>query len=336
MKLHKRKLIDTLHTSFLLGDKNKCHSDICDECNFCHCSDYFHLRPCHKCDLCNDNNNNNNNNSNKKLSHECSMDINLDSDSIKGNYLCLKGKKAIVKSKMTTVTMTRRGKTTMSGSTTEGFINKKIFTKPKMNLKVILMIYTLTIICTPSESFGSSRYTSLLPSIARSELTSCDEVFKWFPSKLPWLCSRPASNMNDQSFNQPWLANGTYVNCDHVTFFGDFPTLPSSVYSFSQRNSFIQSIEPQMFTLVPLRRLDLSNNNLRRILDRTFDGIESTLLELDLSHNLLGDQLNPIYSCDELLHLKSLTSLDLSHNELKALDNNLFKGLRNLTVSRSS
>lgn len=308
--------------NFNISSSNKCHSD---ECNFTHCSDYFHLRPCHKCN---------------QLSHECSMDINLDSDSEEGNYFALRrGKSEIAESKMTTVAVTALETTKNSKSAQciiSGGSSMRRCTKPKMNLKVLLMIYTLTIFYTPSESFGSSRYTSLLPSMAKSDLTSCDEVFKWFPSKLPCLCSRPASNVNDQSFNQPWLANGTYVNCDHVTFFGDFPTLPSSVYSFSQRNSFIQSIEPQMFTLVPLRRLDLSNNNLRRILDRTFDGIESTLLELDLSHNLLGDQLNPIYSCDELLHLKSLTSLDLSHNELKALDNNLFKGLRNLTVSRSS
>lgn len=296
-------------------------------------SDYFHLRLCQKCD--------------NFLHVYNSVDINLDSDSRKGNINnSLRGKE---KSKMTSETVVFTS--TAAAAANAARVNhhqttKKVYKisnknisemctrKSKMNSMLFLMIFTLTIINTPCESFGSSRYTSLLPSITRSDLISCDEVFKWFPSKLPCLCSRPPLNMNDQSINQPWLVNGTYVNCDHITFFGDFPTLPSSVYSFSQKNSFIQSIEPQMFTLVPLRRLDLSYNNLRRILDRTFDGIESTLLELDLSNNLLGDQLNPIYSCDELLHLKVLTSLDLSYNELKALDNNLFKGLRNLTVSR--
>lgn len=178
--------------------------------------------------------------------------------------------------------------------------------------------------------YASTRYTSPLPVITKADMIACDVVFKWFPSKLPCLCSKASiSTMSDQSSS----SNGTLVNCDYVTFFGDFPTLPSVVYSYSQRHSYVQSIEPQMFTLVPLKRLDLSHNNLRRLLDRTFDGIESSLLELDLSYNSLGDQLNPIYSCDELLHLKSLLSLDVSHNELKALDNNLFKGLRNLTVS---
>lgn len=197
-----------------------------------------------------------------------------------------------------------------------------------MNVKLTMVIVALTMLCVQSST--STRYTSPLPMITRSDMISCDVVFKWFPSKLPCLCSKASINSMSDAVTP---INGTYVNCDHVTFFGDFPTLPSVVYSFSQRHSYIQSIEPQMFTLVPLKKLDLSYNNLRRLLDRTFDGIESSLLELDISYNSLGDQLNPIYACDELLRLKSLLSLDLSHNELKALDNNLFKGLRNLTVS---
>lgn len=72
---------------------------------------------------------------------------------------------------------------------------------------------------------------------------------------------------------------------------------------------------------------------LRRLMERLLDGVEGTLQELRLGHNKLGDQLNPIFSTNEFLHLKALRVLDLSHNELRALDNNIFRGLRNLTVS---
>lgn len=75
------------------------------------------------------------------------------------------------------------------------------------------------------------------------------------------------------------------------------------------------------------------HDQLRRLMERLLDGVEGTLQELRLGHNKLGDQLNPIFSTNEFLHLKALRVLDLSHNELRALDNNLFRGLRNLTVS---
>ncbi|XP_053205855.1 chaoptin-like [Panonychus citri] len=149
--------------------------------------------------------------------------------------------------------------------------------------------------------------------------------------------------------------NITSINCDSVPFFGPFPvhqltnTLastpvgtinqsPSSIFirrvsSYSQRNAGIQSLQSQMFTAsgIKLRRLDFSHNLLRRFHERFLDGIESTLIEINFSHNLLGDTLNPIFSTNEFYLLSSLQSLDLSYNQLRALDSNIFKGLKNLT-----
>lgn len=202
----------------------------------------------------------------------------------------------------------------------------------------LVLLFSVNIFLQLPVTTIATHYHSVVPtSYSRSDLLSCDEVFK--TSRLPCLCSRelihpPATEVNPFSH----LPNGSLaVICDGVSFFGDFPSLPfkSRIHTFSQRNSFIQSLEPQLFTAssVPLLRIDFSHNRLRRLMERIFDGVESSLLELDMSHNLLGDQLNPIFSTNEFLHLRNLRSLDLSYNELRALDNNLLKGLKNLTVS---
>lgn len=159
---------------------------------------------------------------------------------------------------------------------------------------------------------------------ASSDLVSCEDVYRGSAHKLPCLCSRDTGE-------------GSAINCDHVSFFGEFPALPfrQNIVSYSQRHAGIQTLEPQLFTAsnIPLQQVDFSHNLLRRLMERLLDGVEGTLLELRLGHNKLGDQLNPIFSTNEFLHLKSLRVLDLSHNELRAFDNNIFRGLRNLTVS---
>ncbi|RWS12680.1 chaoptin-like protein [Dinothrombium tinctorium] len=152
---------------------------------------------------------------------------------------------------------------------------------------------------------------------------SCRDLFRSrFHKQLPCICSRN----ND---------NTTAINCDRVAFFGQFPVLPfrSSITSYTQRFAGIQNLESQLFTAsdVRLRRVDFSHNLLRRLMERLFDGIEQTLIELNLGYNLLGDQLNPIFSTNEFLQLHALRVLDLSFNQIRALDSNIFKGLKNLT-----
>ena len=204
---------------------------------------------------------------------------------------------------------------------------------------LIASIVVLTLSCLNVAS-EASQYQSVVPtSYSRSDLLPCEEIFK-SGHKLPCLCSKEVLHLpSPNAASYPLVSNGSIaVICDGVAFFGDFPSLPykARIHTFSQRNSFIQGLEPQLFTAsaIPLIRIDFSRNRLRRLMERIFDGVESSLIELDLSHNLLGDQLNPIFSSNEFLHLRNLRSLDLSHNELRALDNNLFKGLRNLTVSQ--
>lgn len=130
--------------------------------------------------------------------------------------------------------------------------------------------------------------------------------------------------------------NGTHVNCDRIVFSGDFPVLPHRyrVHGYSQRLTGYQAFPAQLFTAsdVPLKRLDLSHNSVVLITEKLLDGIGDTLEDVNLSRNLLGDQLNPIFSTSEFHNLKQLKKLDLSDNDLKALDEGLFKGCDRLQV----
>ena len=117
--------------------------------------------------------------------------------------------------------------------------------------------------------------------------------------------------------------NATRINCDNVVFAGDFPVLPLRYYiqEFSQKNVGWQLLPTQIFTAsdVPLKVVDFSHNSMRRLAERLFDGMEDTLEEIYLSHNMLGDNLNTVLSTDEFKNLAFLRSLDLSYNGISGL-----------------
>jgi hypothetical protein len=145
--------------------------------------------------------------------------------------------------------------------------------------------------------------------------------------------------------------NSTELNCEHVRLpmsaqFGiqlQHSNLPLDTLIL--RRQGLQQLPAHLFAhsssssssavALQVKRLDLRHNLLRRLSQRSFDGIEPSLQQLLLGHNLLGDQLNPIFATNEFFALTNLRLLDLSHNQLRALDSNLFAGLRNLTVSNS-
>lgn len=79
--------------------------------------------------------------------------------------------------------------------------------------------------------------------------------------------------------------------------------------------------------------LDFSDNSLRRLTERTFDGMEDTLKELNLRNNKLGDQLNSMFATGEFHNLRNLEKLDLSGNKIKDFQAGIFTGLANLQVS---
>ena len=68
---------------------------------------------------------------------------------------------------------------------------------------------------------------------------------------------------------------------------------------------------------------------------RLFDGTEDTLEEIYLSHNMLGDNLNPVFSTDEFRNLKYLRVLDLSYNGLAGISEGLITGCDELKVGAS-
>lgn len=77
---------------------------------------------------------------------------------------------------------------------------------------------------------------------------------------------------------------------------------------------------------LPLKELDFSQNSLRRLPDRLLTGVRGNLTKLALADNLLGDNLNPIFSTAELHNLPALEELDLSGNSIRGLEEGLLIG----------
>lgn len=200
------------------------------------------------------------------------------------------------------------------------FTCRHVFARQNIILLLIIIIISSSLVSSSSSSLNRNNYN----------FVHCKEVFTNYPSiRLPCLCST--------SDDEQQLSNATFVDCDFVSFFGDFPTLPfrSKIITFSQRFAGIQNLEPQLFTAsdIKIENLDFSHNLIRRLRERMLDGIDKSLIQLNFSHNHLGDQLNPIFATNEFYSLPNLKILDLSYNQLKALDSNIFKGIQNLTVS---
>lgn len=63
---------------------------------------------------------------------------------------------------------------------------------------------------------------------------------------------------------------------------------------------------------------------------------QETLTELRLGDNLLGDSLNPIFSTIEFQVLKNLRVLDISGNNIKAIEEGILKGCHKLQVTTYS
>jgi hypothetical protein len=130
--------------------------------------------------------------------------------------------------------------------------------------------------------------------------------------------------------------NATKINCDGAVF-PDFPVLPYRFYiqEFSQRQAGLQTLGAQLFTAsdIPLKVADFSDNQVRRLTERLFDGVEDTLEVILLGNNLLGDNLNPVFSSGEFQNLKFLRQLDLSYNHFVGIEEGILDGCVELKVS---
>ncbi|XP_011550623.3 protein artichoke [Plutella xylostella] len=128
------------------------------------------------------------------------------------------------------------------------------------------------------------------------------------------------------------------MDCDRVVFPGDFPPLPygAPIVAFSQRHAGHQTLPTQIFSSygLPLKELDFSHNSLRRLPDRLLSGVRGNLTRLALADNLLGDNLNPIFSTTELHNLPALQQLDLSGNSIRGIEEGLLIGCDVLEVLR--
>ncbi|GBP47928.1 Chaoptin [Eumeta japonica] len=85
---------------------------------------------------------------------------------------------------------------------------------------------------------------------------------------------------------------------------------------------------------LPLKELDFSHNSLRRLPDRLLAGVKGNITRLVLADNLLGDNLNPIFSTSELHNLPALEELDLSGNKIRGIEEGLLIGCDVLKIFR--
>lgn len=102
------------------------------------------------------------------------------------------------------------------------------------------------------------------------------------------------------------------------------------IVSISQRNSGYNALPEDLLNSdLNLKKLDLSGNSIHRLMDRLLR-VQTRLEELRLADNLLGDNLNPIFSSNEFHGMKQLKLLDLSRNGLRSLEEGIFKGCESL------
>ncbi|XP_022692043.1 SLIT and NTRK-like protein 2, partial [Varroa jacobsoni] len=184
--------------------------------------------------------------------------------------------------------------------------------------------------CRKRDSRRTDWHESMLPLFLLS--LPLGSVSQWPESTGAMLCRELFSDFKEHcTCRQDSLSNGTRINCDGRSFFGTFVVLPyrQNIIQYSQSHAGLQDLESQLFTAsdIPLQILDFSSNLLRRITDKVFDGIEDTLEHLELSHNLLGDQLTPVFGSKEFNRLNNLRYLGLSDNLIKAVGDNTFRGL---------
>lgn len=158
----------------------------------------------------------------------------------------------------------------------------------------------------------------------------CERVYQAL--RQPCKCYRVTNR------DEPHAPAQLAVDCDNVVFPSDFPTLPykTPIIAFSHRHAGYQMLPAQMFeaTGASVKKLDFSGNSIRRLTDGVLINLQSSLEELRLADNLLGDSLNPIFSSSEFHAPSQLKLLDLSGNQIKAIEEGLLKGCTHLQELR--
>ncbi|XP_046391985.1 protein artichoke [Ischnura elegans] len=116
-------------------------------------------------------------------------------------------------------------------------------------------------------------------------------------------------------------------------------SLSPTLLVISLRQSGLRSLPENAFAhLRTLSVLDLTGNELRRLPERMLDSAHGSLETLRLADNLLGDNLNPVFSAPELRLLRRLRTLDLSNNGIMSLEGGIVDGctdLQELILSRN-
>ncbi|XP_046492704.1 chaoptin isoform X1 [Neodiprion pinetum] len=118
------------------------------------------------------------------------------------------------------------------------------------------------------------------------------------------------------------------MNCDGVIFTRDVieGLKQQPIVSFSQKTVGYKTLPEDLLSVgLPVEKLDLSENSITKLMDRLLQS-QSRLQELRLAGNLLGDNLNPIFSSNEFHEMRELRVLNLGQNGLRSIEEGIFKG----------
>lgn len=122
------------------------------------------------------------------------------------------------------------------------------------------------------------------------------------------------------------------MNCDRVIFTRESLELLRNqpIISITRRNSGYQKLPEDLLNSgLQFEKIDLTGNSINRLMDR-YLSIQNNLKELRLGNNLLGDNLNPIFSSNEFRDMEQLRLLDLNNNGIKSIEEGIFNGCNGL------
>ncbi|XP_058810669.1 protein artichoke [Phymastichus coffea] len=144
--------------------------------------------------------------------------------------------------------------------------------------------------------------------------------------RVPCRCAITVSGLNRTTL-------ALELDCDRMILSDDaLANLEGQpIISFSQRGCGHQELPASTLAVLPdgLEKLDLGGNLIHRVMDRKLQG-RTSLRELRLASNALGDSLNPIFSSYEFHELSGLRLLDLRDNGIRSIEEGILKGCSQL------
>lgn len=153
-------------------------------------------------------------------------------------------------------------------------------------------------------------------------------------SECPW--GRDINELQSSCICSYNLGQQLSVQCDMVDFGQLLKALDKYAHAMPLdllyvNNSSVKAINDGAFSNLKLHNLQLSGCRIRTISPAAFQGLETSLKNLNLQENEIEE-----FPVESLLNLRNLTLLDLSRNRITDVPDNAFETLNNLATLKLS